>query len=255
MTDNQLHQYNNGFREITMDSWREFQDYVSNDILDFNQHILWRGQKDSSWPLEPSLVRLYKRQAFIKYNSFKQEQLENFKSSCIGRRGLNPRDLTENEWWALGQHYGLATPLLDWSRSPFIAAFFAFAESNQEAADRSAIFGLDKVFVDIFSENKQAWSPIIEIYEPQLNENSRLISQSGLFTISHNDQNIQNWLSNYLPSNFKAPVLTKITLPNSERNKTIKSLNRMNINYMTLFPDLFGACQHSNLCSQINCYK
>ena len=87
-----------------------------------------------------------------------------------------------NSWWSLGQHFGLATPLLDWTESPYVAAYFSFAERtvSEEMTDR-VIYAIDPV--EIEKKNKVLEpSDRVEIIRPLLDQNPRLVNQRGLFT-------------------------------------------------------------------------
>jgi hypothetical protein len=53
----------------------------------------------------------------------------------------------DERYWALGRHYGLKTPLLDWTASPFIALFFAFCDSTAPDNDQ-ALYALDASYVN-----------------------------------------------------------------------------------------------------------
>ena len=53
--------------------------------------------------------------------------LGHFKHRCRDLADVDPEAI-DDEYWALGRHFGLLTPLLDWTLSPYVAVFFAFAE-------------------------------------------------------------------------------------------------------------------------------
>ena len=44
-----------------------------------------------------------------------------------------------------------------------------------------------------------------------------------------------------------APVLVRIEIQNGERLACLRALNRMNINHLSLFPDLSGASRSTNM--------
>jgi hypothetical protein len=105
-------------------SWSAFFDFLENQVFNApaaSRHAyIWRGQRKSDWSLSSSLDRLFQKLNLLAagpkvLERRSKEHLEAFKYAARGRRGTNPAALLENEWWALGQHFGLATPLLDWT--------------------------------------------------------------------------------------------------------------------------------------------
>lgn len=251
-----------GILEIKLSSWKYFSDFINQEMLAYTNYV-YRGHGDSKWKLEPTLDRIIKISTSVK----RQEHLEKFKFETRGRRGSNPSPLeNENDWWALGQHQGLNTPLLDWTESPFVALYFAAVSARKIKTDSMSIFSLYQFGVDKMNEEIKrndeiaqinSLKPTVKIVRPLSDENSRLVSQRGLFTRGPNNMDLETWVKNYrhLPEILKRFVLLlKINIPTSEIIDCLRYLNRMNINHATLFPDLTGASEYCNNHLTINGY-
>ncbi|MEX0828397.1 MAG: FRG domain-containing protein [Haliea sp.] len=276
----------NGCADVKLFSWKYFTDYVRQEMLDYETYI-WRGQRSSNWRLQSTLDRLIEEAkiAKTKRNNFRKQHLERFQFSVRGRRGSNPPVIQdENDWWSLGQHHGLATPLLDWTSSPFAAAYFAFIGKGTPQTRHRAIYALNMVGVENkiekiisinkkYNENlddanntsrpkgiiarellKKSIKPEVQFIRPKSDENQRLVNQSGLFSRAPDGEDIDSWIQRNFEGNTKYYQLIKILIPNKDREEALKMLNRMNINHLTLFPDLYGASKFSNLYGEIERY-
>jgi hypothetical protein len=73
-----------------------------------------------------------------------------------------------------------------------------------------------------------------------------LVSQDGLFTRAPIGISIQQWVSREFKGS-SASVLLRIEIPDSDRLHCLRALSRMNINHLSLFPDLTGASRATNL--------
>jgi hypothetical protein len=273
--------------EVHIYSWKYFADFVYQEMLDYDNYV-WRGQRCSDWKLEPTLDRLVRdaRVARTKAQKFRTNHLEKFKFAARGRRGSNPPVLEdEDSWWALGQHHGLATPLLDWTTSPFVAAFFAYIDIGAPQTQNRVVYALHRHEVEsrarlkahkenierkerIDAADKEGKKlgilqlavlqakaePEVRFIRPFSDENQRLVNQGGLFTRAPAGKVLEEWVSENADPDDKGYTLIKVYLPNRDRDLCLRTLNRMNINHLSLFPDLYGASKFCNLFSEIEKY-
>ncbi len=94
---------------------------------------IFRGQKDSSWGLEPSLERVMRdfKKPLSEMRPFEDRLLGQFKRDFHRYSQYLPEDRDKLEWLTLMQHHGAPTRLLDWTYSFYVALFFA-VESTPE---------------------------------------------------------------------------------------------------------------------------
>jgi len=241
-----------GVQQVELPSCDTFFPYV-NTILRNPHDYIFRGQRRSSWKIETSLDRALK---VLKQPVNTARHLEQFRLATRGRRGVSPQLLDEEGWWALGQHFGLSTPLLDWTESPFVALYFCFTERNKTETGKRAVFALSRPLVQSKSASisqKHLQSParpdVLDIITPESDENTRLVSQRGLFTRSTTGVNIEKWVKRHFSGNTRRRVLVKIVIPEKrgDRLEALRMLNRVNINHLSLFPDVGGSAEYCNM--------
>ncbi|WP_171393668.1 type I restriction-modification system subunit M [Vibrio mediterranei] len=91
------------------------------------EHTVYRGIKDEDFKLEPSIMRLgyTDEDELIKAE---KRLFKAFKQQALPHLEYTPKN--DWEWLALAQHHGLPTRLLDWSKNPLIALYFAIEEEK-----------------------------------------------------------------------------------------------------------------------------
>ncbi|WP_296232582.1 FRG domain-containing protein [uncultured Pseudomonas sp.] len=248
-----------GVIEVKLSSWKYFSDYINQEMLDYTSYV-YRGQGSAAWKLEPSLDRVLKNPK----SPMREALLSRFKYETRGRRGAHPPIMaTDNDWWALGQHHGLMTPLLDWTESPFVALYFAAESALRANSSHFSVCALFQVAINknndviVGSESVKLINgrkPTVKIVRPLSDENSRLVNQRGLFTRGPNNVDMESWIRIYNHQPANVMELIKITVPTKGVQDCLRYLNRMNINHSTLFPDLIGASEYCNQYLKINKY-
>jgi len=243
--------------EVAIETIDRWYDYIKLGEKLSRQGWAFRGQLDASWPITSTISRyLAQYVPEEKWAEREQRAIKVFQRKAHYFLA-DPSTLKDTlRCLALMQHHGAPTRLIDFSKSPFVAAYFALEKATADSAvyalntpqlwHAAAPKGFPKLdrksidprsvdnFKNYFFSNKY---PIIWPGEPYYMD-KRAVSQSGTFVLPGMlGKTVNEILEQY---NSKEPLLIKIILSKELRSEGMEGLYRMNITNATLFPDLDG---------------
>lgn len=238
---NKIDQVSSIGAEVDAKSWREFRDLILSEKVGSN--FVFRGQS-RPFPLRTSFHRTNRKDLY-KYMNI--DIIQAYKA-YVGRQGKDfnlsdPDDV--GSFLYLLQHHGFPTPLLDWTRSPFVAAYFAYQEAAVLGSESVRIFMFDHEnwnfdWRESVSLNILNVGPHLTFFEPVPLRNARAVSQQAVCSISNVD-NIEALVLRRENKKSKK-YLYAFDLPAAEREYVLKDLRYMGLTPATIMPGLDGIC-------------
>ena len=243
--------YRNKKKEDTM------KEYIIHSIGELSQIIkllptgktLWyRGHGDVAWDLVPSV----QRGEFLE----KEQYLANdfYMAASVTLRE-KPDFRSYSDWLTIMRHYGLPTRVLDWSRSPLIAAYFAVQEwektkdmdaciwilcpeeLNVEEGFNHYLYSIDSRTAvqmirpafkkEYVPENEKVVDKILACYP--IEHDLRVYVQQSAFTIHNTKRRLEE-----IPSET---MLARILIPKRSKEAIFEELKSLGISLSYIYPD------------------
>ncbi|MCH8147044.1 MAG: FRG domain-containing protein [Planctomycetes bacterium] len=246
-------------------SWNEFRSYWANGRA---SNTIFRGQRHPDWKLQS----LWEREiepiseyiepgkrieglfADDSYQRNRDRRLTHFKDRA--RRFLKKEsDLqSDDDWWAFGRHHGLVSPLLDWTRNPLVAAFFALVDFAQWVTEGDPTSEkrderereVPHVTVWALDLSKRPFQKgEFEFVDRQPGFEKRQEAQAGVFT--RLSDGIHFDVQSYLSCRGRLDALYRCHIPiGVEASKALRELHQEKVHHAILFPDFWGAAMYAN---------
>lgn len=216
---------------IRKKTWESFRDWLSGyfqESAERRQQLVFRGHRDAGWPLLTTLDRIHQFGDDDKRKRFNEELIEAFRAELLHVDSEGAAELRGTAMELLARHQGLPSPLMDWTESPYIAAFFAFANCTDDDRQKTAIWMMDRVKME----------PAVDLAvvddSSLLRFNQRAVRQRGIFIRVGKSISLDESIGD---------ALTKIVIPATEYRRALAELDAMTINATYLFADMEAAAR------------
>jgi len=246
-----------------LNSWEEFKDMVEQIKSDCARHdtgrlpLLFRGQEDSTWDLTTTLER--QREGAISFADYYhiieriKPQVESFTSRewpipayypTIFEMSTDYERLFNHLWagprpeypyMAYLRHQGFPSPLLDWTRSAFVAAFFAFHKAAEQSENHVSIYACTTELPNKLHGNDM---PLVFRYGPYVNTDRRHFLQQSEYTLCvrfYEQWKFEPYRTVFDPGLHQQGFCWKFDIDATERRKVLAELNEYNLNAWSLF--------------------
>lgn len=247
---------------VRLKSWKSFTHHVEAVVAESkalrqeaSSHVstpVFRGHANAKWTLSTTLEResgdgislkhFYQQ---VLYPSLRMLRGElNFELPELGDLNLPLRDIPHQlpmqEQLAMLRHHGAPSPLLDWSYSPYVAAYFAFAPPVAPKTRNVAVYA----FREFVGEGKgyEGDKSRIGVIGRWAAVHGRHIRQQSTYTLCVRDMGGQLvFASHEIPEDaqpFKFlnfDEIIKFEIPIRERDTALEALNLMNVTEYSLF--------------------
>lgn len=246
-------------REIHVENWEQFESQLTPERLGLSPErfssLLFRGERYFNWPLRTTLERYKKEKMTAKDYYRRILKIKPEIEVCTGTEWVMPEypeilaqlegydnfslaqtsgKIPAYEYMAYLRHHGFPSPLLDWTASPYIAAYFAF--SKAEDGDDVAIYVLSKRIMQTGSNSAPSvisLGPNVKTHRRHFLQQCRytmcFFFEEGIWRFEHHDAALthQNTEENF--------DLLKFKISSKEKSKVLSILDKFNLNAFSLF--------------------
>lgn len=218
---------------ISIKNFVEFHNVVEKHSA---SNYVFRGQQNFDWELIPKIGR----------PEYSKNVPSHFKEEFIIRSWLrysghllqnNPID----EWdeLTLAQHHGLATRLLDWTKNPLVALYFATSDLNHKTDASVYIMDFENKVLKTKELNPFDNEKVVSgLFYPK-GLSARVITQRGVFTISNEPQvSLEKNRTNY--------KFLKLRIKGKAKKELLRNLEQYGINEFSIYQDLDNLSNYLN---------